>query len=198
MNAQAIIVILILAGVGFAIYWFAIRKKANEPVGATPPFVGSGWTFVYSKNIAGDPANFTFPQVDGVHYVCKAAQGIAMGKTITMTFSISGDGALLVADKTDTTPATVRLFLWGQTVNDRWWGDVKTNLTTGDHTVSILIDPAHWTGVGGTPTVVQAPFPTVISNPYAMGYTFGGQSFAGHGVYANGNVRFTLKSYVVA
>lgn len=205
MNAQAIIVILILAGVGFAIYWFAIRKQPSSSPGIPAP--GDSWTFIYSQNMpqqmwdAGDGTYyFDFPSKDGVHYVVKKPpSGVAMGKTVTMVFNISGGGTLAIADPKDTLPATVRLHVEGTAgVNDRWWGDVKVDLTEGDHTLSVALDPAHWSGVGGG-TTQPTDFATTLRNLQAVGFTCGGQSFAGHGVYASsGKVRFTLKSYVVA
>lgn len=210
MNILIIVVfVAVLAGLAYLSLGFGAAMlgysmvKAKGGASAVPvynkmPPVTSGWTFVYSANISGDASAFTFPKVDGIHYIITKAVGIAMGKTITMRFNIGGAGTLKVADPTDRPPATLRLFIWGQTINDRWWGNPKIDLTDGDLTLSIKIDPTVWTGVGGNPPVVQAPFETVVANPYAMGWTLGGQSFAGHGVYCpEGTKTFRLLEYSI-
>lgn len=202
-----VIIILLLAiaglaylslGAGAGLIGYSLLKAKG---GATPAYkpTAGGWSFVYSPGMTGDASHFTFPNADGVHYITTKAAGLALGKTITLRFNLSGDGALAVADPADIPPATVRLFIWGQGVNDRWWIRAATNLVDGDQTVSAVIDPANWGGVGGNPVVVQAPFESVISNPYAMGFTLGGQYFAGHGVYCPvGSKTFTLLEYSVA
>jgi hypothetical protein len=194
-----IIIVVAIAGVLGYVYLQKKKKDAVVPVYNQMPPVTAGWTFVYSSNISGDASNFTFPKTDGVHYIITKAAGLAMGKTITMRFNIGGAGALKVADPNDIPPATLRVFIWGQTVNDRWWGNPKIDLTDGDLTLSIKIDSTVWTGVGGNPPTVQAPFNTVVANPYAMGWTMGGQYFAGHGVYCpEGTKTFRLISYTVS
>lgn len=191
-------------GVGAAAFGYFALLKAKGGGGAVPaynqmPPVGPGWSFVYSNGVSGDASSFTFPTRDGVHYIVTRAAGLAMGKTITMKFNIGGAGTLKVADPSDIAPATLRLFIWGQTINDRWWGYPPINLDDGDLTLSIPIDPTRWTGVGGNPPTVQAPFETVIANPYAMGFTMGGQYFAGHGVYCpDGTKTFKLIRYTVS
>lgn len=189
-------------GIGAATlgYFTLVKAKGGStiPVYNRMPVVGSGWSFVYSNGVSGDASAFTFPKTDGVHYAITKAVGIAMGKTITMKFNIGGAGTLKVADPGDIPPATLRLFIWGQTINDRWWGNPLINLDDGDLTISIPIDPSRWTGVGGNPPVQQAPFSSVIANPYAMGWTMGGQYFAGHGVCCpEGTKTFKLLSYTV-
>src|SRR5512143_24021 len=190
-------------GIGAATLGYFTLVKAKGGGGVPSynqmPTVTDGWTFVYSANVSGDASAWTFPKTDGVHYIITRAKGLALGKTITMRFNIGGAGTLKVADPNDIPPATLRLYIWGQTVNDRWWGNPSINLDDGDLTISIPIDQTRWTGVGGNPPVQQAPFSSVIANPYAMGFTLGGQYFAGHGVFSpEGTKTFKLLSYTVA
>lgn len=201
MQAQILIpigiAIVVAAVIGF-IYLQKKKKDAVIPSYNQMPSVSSAWSFVYSSNVTGDPSSFNFPNRDGVHYAITKAQGIALGKTITIKFNVSGDGELKVADPSDIPPATLRLFIWGQTINDRWWGNPLINLANGDLTLSIPIEAFRWTGVGGNPPVMQASFESVIANPYAMGWTMGGQYFAGHGVYCpSGTKTFKLLEYSV-
>lgn len=194
------IVIVVAAAGAVGFYFMQKRKKdATAPSYEEMPAVGNGWSFVYSNGVSGDASAFTFPKTDGVHYVVSRAQNIAMGKTITVRFNIGGTGELKVADPSDIPPATLRLLIWGQTINDRWWGHPSINLDDGDLSLSIKIDQTLWTGVGGNPPVQQAPLEQVVANPYAMGFTMGGQYFAGHGVYCpQGTRTFRLLEYSVA
>lgn len=200
----AIITLIAVAVVffgGVTIIAYALPKslaKFGAAPKASPQVISNQWSFVYSPGMSGDASAFTFPQTDGVHYIVRKAEGLALGKTITLKFNISGDGELKVADPSDIPPATVRLFIWGSGVNDRWWTKLPANLVDGDQVISAVIDPANWGGVGGNPPVVQAPFAQVVGKPYAMGFTLGGQYFAGHGVYCPaGGKRFRLLEYSV-
>lgn len=203
MNMQIIIPSIIVLAAACAVGYYLMQKRkkdATVPSYNQMPSVGSGWSFVYSNGVSGNASAFTFPKADGVHYIVTKAAGITMGKTITFRFSIAGDGELKVADPNDIPPATVRFLLWGQTVNDRWFTHVGTNLDhNGDYEVKVPIQLSKWTGVGGNPPTQQAPFESVIASPYAMGFTFGGQYFAGHGVYCpQGTRSFKLLEYSVA
>lgn len=203
MNAMSIIIpVVIVVAVGGLVGYLYLQKKkkaAASPGYSQMPPVSDSWSFVYSNGVSGDASAFSFPKTDGVHYVIKRAAGIAMGKTITMRFNISGAGELKVADPADIPPATVRLFLWGQTINDRWWMHVGANIIDGDQTITAAINQANWGGVGGNPPVQQASFDSVVANPYAMGFSLGGQYFAGHGVYCpEGTKTFKLLEYSVA
>lgn len=194
------VAIVFIGGVGMIAYALpkSLAKFGAAPK-ASPQVISNQWSFVYSPGMSGDASAFTFPKTDGIHYIVRKSEGLALGKTITLKFNISGDGELKVADPSDIPPATLRLFIWGKAIDDRWWGNPHINLENGNLTLSIPIDPSRWTGVGGNPPVVQAPFESVIANPYAMGFTLGGQYFAGHGVYCPAGTRtFKLLEYSVA
>lgn len=201
MQWQIIIPVLIAVAAAAALGYYFIQKRKKDaivPSYAQMPPVSDNWSFVYSNGVSGDAGKFTFPKTDGVHYIIKRAAGLAMGKTITMRFNISGTGTLKVADPADIPPATIRLFIWGNGINERWWTHLPTNLIDGEQTVTALIDPSIWGGVGGNPPVVQLPFSTVVGSPYAMGFTLGGQYFAGHGVYCpDGTKTFEVLEYSV-
>lgn len=205
--ALVAITIVFYGSIGFLTYTlygakFAAAPKAS-PYPTTTPLPTTQWTFMYSGRMTGDPANFTFPNFDGVHYCLKGAvgSGIAIGKTITFRFELAGDGDLKVADPTDTAPATVRLILQrkGDNLTQAdyrfWYG--RTNLENGIHTMTAPIDPQQWTNVYGA--VSPAGFQALIGDLMNYGFTFGGQSFAGHGVYCpTGTRTFKLLEYSVA
>lgn len=147
------------------------------------------WKAIYSYGITNcDSFNF-----GELHY-CVNVINAQVGQRITMSFTLSGSGTLYPVEATDAPPPTVRLFVSADTTgNRRWWCPTsKTDMTgPGTYTVSCIIS-TEWTGVFG---VANDP---PIGNIRYVGYTMGGQSFAGHGVAArNGSVHFTLNQYDV-
>lgn len=204
MNASIIIPILIAVAVaGVLSYIFLIQKK-KPAAGIPPATTPSTWTFMYGANETGTPENFTFPSLDGVHYCMKSAAGygVAIGKTITFKFDLSGDGELKVADPNDAPPATVRLILQrrGDTLSQidyRFWFDTKVNLVNGQLQLVAPIDGDRWSNVNGQKNA--AGLQALINDIANVGFTFGGQSFAGHGIYCPVGMRaFKLIEYSVA
>ena len=189
-----------LVVIALALFLSACNEKSSQP-NYQPPIYD--WTFSFSPGLTGNCAAFKFPQTDGAHYCVKPAQATP-GQTIAMTFTITGDTMPVQAD--DTPPATLRLFVWragdnisGQGVFQQYriWGDQVTNLTPGQHTVSVPLTPDHWTDVFGQ-QVSAAALASTLSSAYGIGYTFGGQSFAGHGVRSrSGQATFQLDSFVI-
>jgi hypothetical protein len=80
----------------------------------------------------------------------------------------------------------------------RWWCSSRINLTFGENqTFSCVIDGAKWISVfgesGTTSAASQAGFAQALKNAAHVGVTFGGQMFAGHGVWTtSGNATFRI------
>ena len=149
------------------------------------------WTALYSTGI-GRCDDFQFGEL---HYCVKQFHA-QVGQTISMTFTLSGTGTLYPVQVGELPPATLRLFVSGDPSGysaTRWWCPTsKTDLIVpGTYTVTCTIS-SEWTGVGG-----GMPTPAIGGINY-VGYTTGGQYFAGHGVAANGNVRMTINRYDVS
>jgi hypothetical protein len=156
-----------------------------------PPIPTGQFTALYSQGIARcDDFNF-----GELHY-CVKQQGAALGQIISMRFTISGTGTLYPVEKSDLPPATLRLFIAADPSGysgTRWWcPSSKTNLSNGSFTVSCTIS-SEWTSVGG-----GLPDPGPPNGVRYVGFTMGGQYFAGHGVAANGPVHFHLDSYDIS
>jgi|KBSSwiStaDraftv2_1062776.scaffolds.fasta_scaffold10139_10 hypothetical protein len=177
MNRFILLLALLLAGC------------ASDGGGNTPLPTTYGWTALYSVGI-GPCDDFNFGEL---HY-CVNRRSAQVGQTISMQFTLSGSGTLYPVEGADIPPATLRLFVAGDpsgTSITRWWCPTsRTDLTPGTHTVSCTIS-SEWTGVGG-----GYPTPPIGGINY-VGFTMGGQYFAGHGVAANGQVHFHLDSYQV-
>lgn len=169
---------------------FALLVAACDGGGGTSPTLpqAPGWTPLYSKGIARCD-NFDFGEL----YYCVKQVNAQVGQTIRMTFTLSGDGTLYPMEAIDSPPATLRLFVSSNPSGSaRWWcPSSKTDLIVpGTYSVSCKIS-AEWTGVYGI-----ANDPPVGGINY-VGYTMGGQSFAGHGVAARGHVHMTMNAYDV-
>jgi hypothetical protein len=164
------------------------------------PIPSGQWQVRYST---GMPATFldrfAFPQAPGsVHYVVKLAPS---GRgSITLQFAIEGQGELLPTE--GRSPAAVRLFLQrkgdnlsGQGVfqHYRWWSPHLT-LTAGEHMLSHPLKPSSWTSVFGKNDAEG--FAAALANLDVVGFTFGGD-FAGHGVYAVGDMTFIVRNFQV-
>lgn len=178
--------------------WFSILLAmflaACGGGGNNPPPLPSApnFTALYSTGI-GRCDDFTFGEL---HY-CVKQLNARVGQTIRMTFTLSGNGTLYPVEAADLAPATLRLFVSGDPSGystTRWWCPTsKTDLIVpGTYTVACTIS-SEWTGVGG-----GLPTPPIGGINY-VGYTTGGQYFAGHGVAAkDGTVRMTINQYDVS
>lgn len=79
----------------------------------------------------------------------------------------------------------------------RWWATfaAPTPITAGEHEVIAPLS-ARWEAVEGSNADdnVEA-FRAALSQAARIGFTFGGGTGFGHGVYAEGKARFTLLSF---
>lgn len=139
-----------------------------------------------------------------VNYVYTTPQPLAIGGVITLNYTVTGYASFGVADNADIPPAKIRLFIWQ--ANDtgsntfRWWCGAPMDLVAGDNQImSCPLDPAVWSDVNGQSGLDQkAGFSAALANPYAMGFTFGGQYFAGHGVWVTvGAASFKVNSFTI-
>lgn len=132
------------------------------------------------------------------------------GKTaIRFKFRIEGTATFAPKDTNEGPPCKVRLYFQRKDDNlsgagkyefYRWWGNAHvTQLAPGSFTVTAPLNPAEWGSVLGKNGVQAGSYWTqALANVGKMGFTFGGNSFAGHGVYTtSGSATFTLESYEV-
>ena len=195
--------------VGGAAYVYFGRKKATAAALAVPPF--SKYLITYSQGLPSEMPKdtngkfyFDFPQGGGwAGYFATTSTPIKVGSTITLKFTLSGTGKLIPMKESGSGSPAVHLLLWRQNDNMaletyRYWSSGGVELTkTGQFTLSQIVDPAKWTDVYGKPgTDNPADFTALLNNLAYLGFTFGAEFF-GHGVYAAGNVRFTLDSLTV-
>jgi hypothetical protein len=152
---------------------------------------------------------FTFPGPSGVagYFYTKPPATIAQGQTVTLVYSIEGSTPVWgVSDPNDVPPATMHLFLWrsgddlscnGAMASYRFWAPSSVTLKLGDNqTLTSVLDPSVWTNCYGQHDT--SGFAGALENAMGIGFTFGGQNFAGHGVYlSRGSATFKVNSYTV-
>lgn len=196
------------------------NKPSPAPVPVTPivgslPLAVSKWTsistpnpFPWSNDAAGALA-FTFPGQSGLMNYAYYKTGVkgSVSGAIAADISIrtmSGSPVWhfdLNQPAGCSTPPTVMIFVWSNDLLwgefDRWWAfaDAYT-LKNGDATVRAPKDPARWSSVYGKKgSEAPANFAAAFDNVSAIGMTFGGGCFYGHGVFtSDGSAEMKVRS----
>jgi hypothetical protein len=135
------------------------------------------------------------------------------GQTLTLNYSITGNNPVWQQHPqpsgTDSNPAFLTLFVWrtgddlacGQngppTASYRMWYPKRNILQLGvNQVLSVPLDPNVWTNCFGKTD--PAGFTAALADELGLGFTFGGASFYGHGVYlSSGTATFTINSFTV-
>ena len=172
----------------------------------------SRWNFAYSPAMpvhptqAGPALSFDFPSTDGAHELLTGYHGSLLGKdSITVSVSIVVDPATTWATAKNDPCTNVQMRVMVQKPDDkltdqwgRYWSIVGIPLQTSTVTVTIPIDPEHWSDVYGqsgdkNPGIWENRF----SNIENIGVSFGACS-AAHGVWTpTGHASFTLAKFAL-
>jgi hypothetical protein len=202
--------LIVLAAVISIAVWKKDSVLANM---TTNPAPTSRWSILYSPGMppslsqnADGSYYVDLPHQDGLHYVVQGVQGNPTGKTITIKFELVGTAELLASDPGETCPCSLSLYLQqqGDTLRaadefKRWWSHKIPLNAQGE--ALVVVSPENWTQVFGKKgTDFPQQFQAAMSNLANVGFTFGGTSFAGHGIYVKqgtGSVRFVLKEYSI-
>jgi len=194
---------------------WSIRYSPGMP--SHPSVAGAGWSFNFPQNV---PKSCPGASCGSVHYVTTSkVSGIALGQTLTATFTITTTGAPTwnhLTEKDGNTagglPSSVRMFF--QRAHDnlsgsgkyqyyRWWSNpLSIPLTAGTFTLTVPLLASDWSSVlgqfGNSNANATAGFDNAIANLGNLGFTMGGGSYFGHGINVeNGSATFTLLSYSV-
>lgn len=183
----------------------------------------SNWTFKYSPGMPTHPRasdggwQFTFPNANGVGYLTTNQRPAFASASIRASIAVSTVGDPFFEYRTEAvntcvSPATVRLFFQRRGDNMsgmgafefyRWWSNpVAYELRAGHVDLTgDLTDPTQWTSVNGRSGAVDEPaFRAALADLGAVGFTFGGGCFFGHGVYVvpgTGDATFEATDYIV-
>jgi hypothetical protein len=167
----------------------------------------------YSHNVPLHPTpeamfgwHIDFPQSDGVHYVTRHF-GSLSGKTkITMHYRIEMDDGVKIVPSTAPKLPSIGPVLYFQREHDnwasdgwRWWAtfNAPIPIVAGEFELSVPLDGA-WTSVE-TKTSANSPGDFFDAKQYAdrIGFTLGGGTGYGHGVYATGPARIVVTEFKV-
>ena len=164
------------------------------------------WSILNGVPVSYDVSNgayFWFPNMKpGANYLLTPS-GQINGPYVTIGYTIEAQGAVLFDYRTaDNNMAgdgkgNVRLFIQrrgddmsavGNMQHYRWWSTAAVQeLAPGSYVLTASLDPSQWTSVYGTRgSMVPDLFAAAMSDAESVGVTFGGGSFYGHGVFANG------------
>lgn len=192
----------------------AAKKQKKKPVGAVwnigPVINGKDYSQGMPKVMPQDGQGYYFdfpPSPGGVDYIFRSSGAVKAGQTMSIAFSLSGTGLVKPCANSGTGPARLRLYFqrkgddWSgsrQFEFYRWWSTANVVLDAlGDFTLSAVLDPAQWSSVlGRTGDAAPKAFADALAKANVVGFTFGA-SFAGHGDYADGPVRFRLNSFAI-
>jgi hypothetical protein len=197
---------------GFLATLFAIGLGSCS--NSTPtPSVGQ-WVGFGGNEPTVTNGSFAFPgpgHIAGYFYT-QLSSVPQIGQTLTLNYSVTADNPVWVQQpasggnsETDINPPTLHLFLWrkGDDLSCagafNWYRQfsARTPLVVGDNQViSMKLDPTLWYGCYGPGDA--AAFQGLLSNLLGAGFVFGGQWFAGHGVYlSSGSATFKINSFTV-
>ena len=189
----------------------------------SPSLAARAWTIRYSAGLPKHPTALTgmagwyvdLPPAPGsLHYLTTPQKTpIVAGQLLTLSVQIVTTGLPIFAYDTEpqntcvVPPATVRAYLedkdFAAHPSDdftRWWSNpIAIELRDGAYTASTPIALGAWSSVYGTWNQdYQAQWAYALAHPAAVGMTFGGGCFFGHGVYVQGGTaRFILTSYTI-
>jgi hypothetical protein len=177
------------------------------------PAAGGGWKFEFPLAAAGTcpAADTTGPSYNvsacsHVDYL-SAPYSTPLSGTMSVTFTVTASADAVFGYHTQfkntcTAPAAVRL--WFEQTGDnltqptyRWWATQGLALGPGTFTLSVPLTLGNWTDVNGKADA--AGMAAAMASPMAVGMTFGGGCFAGHGVHLTaGSAMFTVTDFHIS
>ena len=190
----------VLTGLG-ALITDLNAQGAEDRTSSIDPLDPSRWNITHSPGMPPHPNApwyFDFPHRDGIHYVTTRSKSISGRSAMRMRFRIDGNATFKATQ--GEAPARVRLYM--QRRGDNWqWDHISyrfwsgpLDLSIGEYTLEGKLVPGQWINVGGKHD--EAGFQPALAEVENIGFTFGG-TFAGHGVYAEGDARFYLLEFAV-
>lgn len=153
---------------------------------------------------------FDFPSAGSMHYLFTPSTLAALRGTLVVTLQVVTTGTVSF-DPLDTAscnlPPSARPFFWandnGNGSFDRWWSNPRAYaLAPGGATISVPLQPEHWSSVdgkfGNADAETRFGFERALLNVTRLGLTFGGGCSFGHGIrVSGGTAKFTLTEYAI-
>ena len=179
---------------------------------------GGGWQFAFPSNASGvcpapatQPPDFNLSPCHHVDYVTVPYASSIVAKSMVMTFDVVTLSPTYdyrtATNNTCTRPAVVRLLL--EHSGDaalrnpvyRWWSGPSYRLdgSVSGAVISVPLTADQWSDVNGqSGSANAAAFADTLANVGAIGMTFGGGCFYGHGVYLDsGSATFVVTNFTL-
>jgi hypothetical protein len=184
---------------------FLVGCQSTPPPPPPSPPPGTWYSYGGNEPVVSNNS-FAFPGSSGVAGYFYTKIPASAGQALTLNYTITGNNPVWQQHPqpggTDTNPASMTLFLWrqgddlggGAKASYRFWCPLRAILSVGSHVLGCQLDGNVWTNVNGKTDV--AGFWAALSNALGLGFTFGGSSFYGHGVYlSSGTATFKIDSF---
>ncbi len=155
----------------------------------------------------GPAFDFPYPSAANghVHYVTVPVQSLEGANRLTLRYRIDAKPETRFFEQ-ENPQGEATLSLYFQRTGDRWtartphhrWYSPSNRvmpLRPGTHTVSISLDEPWIAMMGGDAKTLPQEFDSALRDTAYVGFTFGGGSGRGHGVYATSPARFTVLDY---
>jgi hypothetical protein len=199
------------------------RPPIPTPGRGTISMNANAWNILYSKQMPVHPSEsdvgwyFDFPRVPGsVHYVTTSV-AISASDFVKAEMEVRAASGTVFDHRTELSntgdfPAHARFFLQRRGDNMtgrgamryyRWWANPQAfKLENGAMTLTVPLSPSEWSSVygekGDSSPAATKGFQDALADLSAVGLTFGGGNFFGHGVRVSaGAARFYLRSFEV-
>ena len=159
-----------------------------------------------------DGASFTIPgptRADGhVHYVTLPVRSLEGARRITLRYRIDAPRGTRFIQQENPAAGPATLSLYFQRYGDSWrmrhpdyrWyspNGREMPLSPGTHEVSIGLDEDWIAMTGPSAHRNKAGFRRALMDAHRVGFTFGGSSGRGHGVYATAPATFTVLDFEI-
>lgn len=155
----------------------------------------------------GPAFDFPYPSAANghVHYVTVPVQSLQGAKRLTLRYRIDAKpGTRFLEQENPQGLGTLSLYFqragdrWSmRTPHHRWYAPSNREmpLRPGTHTVSISLNEPWVAMMGGDAKTLPQAFDSALNQTAYVGFTFGGSSGRGHGVFATAPARFTVLDY---
>ena len=159
-----------------------------------------------------DGASFTIPgptKRDGhVHYVTLPVRSLEGARRITLRYRIDAPRGTRFIQQENPSAGPATLSLYFQRAGDSWrirhpdyrWYSPNARempLSPGVHEVSIGLDEDWIAMTGPSAHQNREGFRRAVNDAHRVGFTFGGNSGRGHGVYATAPATFTVLDFEI-
>ena len=155
----------------------------------------------------GPAFDFPYPTAahGHVHYVTVPVRSLRGAERITLTYRIDTESSTRFLEQ-ENPDGQATLSLYFQRSGDRWtrrtpqhrWyapASKEMVLRPGVHTVSVALDEPWIAMMGGDARDHPEKFEAAKRETVRVGFTFGGKSGRGHGVFATAPARFTVLDF---